>query len=380
MRNLILFISLALLAVGCKKTNESAEQETTQPQYKTEIKYAQGFTIENRDGFKHITLTNPWPGANASFRYVLKDANTALEGEIEVDAVLDVPIDNLVVTSTTHIPSLEMLGEAESLIGFPNLDYISSEKTRGLIAEGKIKELGKNEDLNTEMLIDMNPDVVVTFAVEGSNKTVANIKKMGIPVLYNSDWTETHPLGKAEWIKFFGALYNKEKEADSIFNEIEQNYNQAKALASQTTTRPTVLSGAMFKDIWHLPQGDSWAARFIEDAGGEYLWKDSEGTGSISLNLESVLEKGQHAEFWIGPGSFSSFSQLQEAHTVYTEFDAFKNQQVYSFTTKKGETGGVLYYELAPNRPDIVLKDIIKILHPEVIPDHELYFFSLLEE
>ncbi len=377
MRNLILFISLSLLWVGCKET---VEKETTPVASKTEVKYAQGFTIEQFGTHKIITLTNPWPGADITYRYLLKKNTEAIAGETDVDAVLQVPVKNLVVTSTTHIPSLEMLGEAESLVGFPNLNYISSEITRGLIAEGKIKELGKNEALNTEVLIDMEPDVVVTFAVEGANKTVENIKKMGIPVLYNSDWTETHPLGKAEWIKFFGALFNKEQEADRIFNEIEQNYNEAKILASQATTSPTVLSGAMFKDIWYLPQGDSWAAQFIDDAHGEYLWKDSEGTGSISLNLESVLEKGQHANFWIGPGQFTSLSQMEESHTVYAEFDAFKNKKVYSFTTKKGETGGVLYYELAPNRPDIVLKDIIKILHPELPLDHEPYFFSKLEE
>ncbi|GAB5399908.1 MAG: ABC transporter substrate-binding protein [Aureisphaera sp.] len=377
MQKLSLFLLLILFSTSCK---ENKTQENAPSIAQTEVKYAEGFTIASFDTHKVITLTNPWPGADVSYRYILKNDDSKIEGESNADAVLQLPIDNIVVTSTTHIPSLEMLGEAQSLIGFPNLDYISSENTRALIAAGKVKELGKNEDLNTELLIDMNPDVVVTFAVEGANKTIANIKKTGIPVLYNSDWTETHPLGKAEWIKFFGALFNKEKEADSIFDNIERNYNQAKALAATTTSRPTVLSGAMYKDIWYLPQGDSWAARFIDDAHGEYLWKDSKGTGSISLNLESVLEKGQQANFWIGPGQFSSYSQMEEVHTVYSQFDAFKSNQVYSFTNKKGETGGVLYYELAPNRPDIVLKDIIKILHPEIIPDHELYFFSSLVE
>ncbi len=377
MRNLILFISLAFVAVSCKKTTE---KQTIPVATSIDVTYAEGFTIQTFEDHKIITLTNPWPGADVSYRYLLKEGNSVVEGESEFDAVLNIPIENLVVTSTTHIPSLEMIGEIESLVGFPNLDYISSEKTRGLIDEGKIKELGKNEDLNTEVLIDMEPDAVVTFAVEGANKTVNTIKKTGIPVLYNSDWTETHPLGKAEWIKFFGALFNKEKEADSIFKDIERNYNQAKALAAQSQNRPTVLSGAMFKDVWYLPQGNSWAARFIDDAHGDYLWKETEGTGSLSLNLESVLEKGQEADYWIGPGQFNSLSKMEEAHTVYSEFDAFKNHKVYSFTTKKGETGGVIYYELAPNRPDIVLKDIIKILHPDVIPDHELYFFSLLNE
>ena len=134
----------------------------------------------------------------------------------------------------------------------------------------------------------------------------------------------------------------------------------------------------MYKDVWYVPQGNSWGAEFIADANGDYLWKETRGTGSIALNLESVLERGEHAIFWIGPSYYTNLKQLKEAHSVYQEFDAFKNNQVYSFTNKVGETGGLLYFELAPNRPDIVLKDIIKILHPELLPNHELYFFEKL--
>lgn len=239
--------------------------------------------------------------------------------------------------------------------------------------------MGKNEDLNTEILIDLAPDAVVTFAVEGANKTIPTIEKSGIPVLYNGDWTETHPLGKAEWLKFFGVLFNKEQEANLLFDTIVSQYNEAKYLASLTSQKPTVLSGAMFKDVWYLPQGNSWAAQFIKDAHATYLWEDTEGTGSLSLNLESVLVKGQHADFWIGPSQFFSYEQMIKAHSVYQEFDAFKQKKVYTFTSKKGATGGVIYYELAPNRPDWVLQDLIKILHPELMPDYQFHFFEPLQ-
>jgi iron complex transport system substrate-binding protein len=134
----------------------------------------------------------------------------------------------------------------------------------------------------------------------------------------------------------------------------------------------------MYKDIWYLPQGDSWAAQFIADANGNYIWKDTEGTGSLSLNLEAVLEKGKNAEYWIGPGQFTSLHQLKETHSVYPQFEAYKKGNVFSFTNKQGATGGVLYYELAPNRPDLVLKDIIKILHSDLLPDYKPYFFTKL--
>lgn len=365
--------------MGCKSETLQITPQVSGTGDMVEIRHAKGFEIETFEGFKIITINNPWPDAKETFRYALVEKNAGITIGDGFDAVIQIPVDSIVVTSTTHIPSLEMLEEGDALVGFPNMNYISSEATRKRITEGKITELGKNEHLNTEVLIDLAPDVVVGFAVDGSNSTFDVIKKTGIPVLYNADWTETSPLGKAEWIKFFGALFNKEMKAAEIFNSIEADYEEAKAIAQRSENSPTVLSGAMYKDVWYLPQGDSWAAQFIADANGRYLWNESTGTGSLSLHLESVLEKGQKADFWIGPGQFSTLEQIDEAHSVYGQFDAFKNDRVYSFTTRKGATGGVIYYEVAPNRPDLVLKDMIKILHPDVLPEYELYFFSKLK-
>lgn len=378
MRYLIFFATLLCLTISCKEKVEAPEIATNK-KANNGLAYAEGFTIEVFPTHKVLHVSNPWPGSEKTFKYALVKNKKNFATQYSYDAIIEVPVKNMVVTSTTHIPSLEMLGMETTLVGFPNLDYISSEKTRALISEEKIKELGKNEDLNTEVLLTLEPDVVVGFAVDGNNTTFNTLRQMRIPVMYNGDWTETHPLGKAEWIKFFGALYGKEKEADSIFKSIETTYNEVKHKVASAKTRPTVLSGAMYRDVWYLPQGNSWAAQFIDDANAEYLWEDSEGTGSLSLSIEAVLTKGQNADVWIGPGQFTSLEQMKEMHAAYAGFDAFKNQKVYSFTTKKGATGGVLYYELAPNRPDIVLKDIIKILHPEVLPEHELYFFSPLE-
>ena len=190
---------------------------------------------------------------------------------------------------------------------------------------------------------------------------------------------EISPLGKAEWIKFFGILFDKQKEADSIFSMIETNYLEAKEVAQRSEDRPTILSGAMYRDVWYMPFGNSWAGEFIKDAHGDYIWEESRGSGSLALNIETVLERGQLADIWIGPDKYSSLKSLKEAHPVYSRFKAYTDGQVYSFTSKKGQTGGILYYELGPNRPDIILKDLIKIIHPELLPDHQLYFFSKLE-
>jgi iron complex transport system substrate-binding protein len=97
------------------------------------------------------------------------------------------------------------------------------------------------------------------------------------------------------------------------------------------------------------------------------------------LSFETVLEKAQNADFWIGPGQFSSFEELEKANPNYSYFKAVQAKKVYSFSSKKGKTGGVIYYELASSRPDLVLKDLIKILHPELLPEYDLYFFEQLK-
>lgn len=378
MRNFLFLLLVAGFFQACKNDINQENSEINNTNLKLEINYAKGFTINYLDNYKVLTISNPWPGADKNYSYALVEDLSSFSDRDKYDGVVQIPLRSIVVTSTTHIPSLEMLEVSEKLVGFPNLNYISSEVTRKRIDDGKVTELGKNEDINTEVLIDLSPDVVIGFGVDGTNTTFSTIQKTGIPVVYNGDWTENSPLGKAEWIKFFAAFFNKEELANSIFEKIESDYNKTKQLALEASNTPTVLSGAMYKDVWYLPQGDSWAAQFIEDANGSYLWKESEGSGSIALNLEAVLDQAQMANYWIGPGQFTSLNQMTDHHSVYGQFEAFRQKKVYSFTNNKGTTGGVLYYELAPNRPDLVLKDIVKILHPDLLKDHDLYFFSHL--
>jgi len=214
--------------------------------------------------------------------------------------------------------------------------------------------------------------------MSSNNKMFTNIEKAGIPVLLNGDWLEETPLGRAEWLKFFAVLFEKEKEADSIFNNIEKQYIAAISIAKKARTKPTIVSGVLFNDLWNLPAGESFASQFLKDANTTYLWADSKGKGSLSLNFESVFSKGQHADFWIAPGHYTSLEQLENANQHYTRFDPFKYKKIYSFSIKKGETGGALYYELAPAQPHIVLKDLIKITHPELLTEYKPFFLEQL--
>lgn len=381
MNKVFLFLLVPYL-FSCKQSKKEtiSNSDLSQP---VSIEYAQGFTIEKTSSdITIIKVLSPWSESGDNFTYALvpkKKLSAITLNREEYDAVIGVPVQNMVVTSTTHIPALEALGEADKLIGFPNTEYISSPKTRIRINEGLVQELGNNESLNSEMVIALHPEVVIGFSINHENRAYETIQRSHIPVVYNGDWTEETPLGKAEWIKFFAPFFQKEKQADSIFKSIEYNYNNAKDLAEKAKNRPKVLSGALYKDIWYLPGGKSWASKFIEDANAEYLWNDTSSTGSLSLSLESVIDRAHNADFWISPSQFGSYLSLKEANRHYVQFSAFRNRKIYTYANTKGETGGLLYFELAPNRPDLVLKDLIQIFHPELLPDYIPTFFKPLD-
>ncbi|WP_350292128.1 ABC transporter substrate-binding protein [uncultured Croceitalea sp.] len=377
---LILLLCIAILVLSCaEKKKEIPFSEVIN---KSAVEYASGFSIEHNSEYTVVKVLEPWPGASKAYTYAFipqeKLASITYPKDA-YDAVIAIPIKDFVITSTTHIPAVEALGGLNKVVGFPNTKYISSMPARKLIAERKIKELGTNESLNTEMVLELAPDLIVGFGINNQNSTYEVIQKANIPVVFNGDWNEKTPLGKAEWIKFFGVLLNKEKEADSIFSNIVSEYERVRTLSVKATHRPTVLSGALYKDVWYLPAGESWAAQFLADANVNYLWQESKGTGSLSLSLESVLEKGQNADFWVSPSQFTSYMEMEESNLHYQQFKAFRDKKVFTFSATKGPTGGLLFYELAPQRPDLVLKDMVHIFHPDLLPNHSPYFFTPLQ-
>ena len=371
----LLLVLISFLLLQCK--NEKSA--TTFIFDKNEIQYAKGFTINNYKGYAIVTVKNPWPKSTKNYTYILKKKNGIVPDSLKQNLIISIPIKTIVVTSTTHIPSLEMLNELNSLVGFPHCNYISSDKVRKRIDAGKVKELGNNHDLNTEVLLDLQPNVIVGYGIDNKNPTLDNLQKSGLKVLLNGDWNEETALGKAEWIKFFGALYGKQKQANELFAKIEKEYLKTIAIAKMAKTTPTILTGDMFEDRWYLPKGTSWGSLLLKQANGNYLWHETSGTGSLSLSFETVFEKAKTADIWITSGQFSTLKEMTDSNPHYAKFDAFKNKNVYSFSGKKGKTGGILYYELAPNRPDIVLKDIVKILHPELLIGYKPFFFEKLQ-
>ncbi|WP_313777833.1 ABC transporter substrate-binding protein [Flagellimonas meishanensis] len=349
---------------------------------KKEVAYAKGFTIQKNDSYTVIEVTSAWPGAENTFKYALvpKEKLPFITLPADVyDAIVPTPVEKIVITSTTHIPSLEALGVLHTVVGFPSMDFISSPEARKLVDAGIIKELGTNENINTEIVLELNPDMVMGFGINDANKAYGTIKQSGIPVVYNGDWVEQTPLGKAEWIKFFAPFFQKESEADQTFSKIEKSYQEAKQVAQKAKESPTVLTGGLYKDVWYVAGGKSWMAQFLKDANANYIWADTEQKGSIGLSLEAVLEKGQHADFWLNPSMHITYLDLENANAHHKQFEAFPQRKIYSNAIKKGAKGGLLFYELAPQRPDLVLKDLISILHPGLLPEHEPEFFMPLQ-
>ncbi|WP_019038420.1 ABC transporter substrate-binding protein [Psychroflexus tropicus] len=365
-----------LCFLSCKKAETTSEDKLNVTQ--VPIDYADGFSILEYDGFSKVIVHSPWQDAQEEIEYLLLNKEEPIPEEVSYDEIIELPIKKLVTTSTTHIPSLITLNKINSLVGFPNLDYISSKEARQLIDQGKLKELGTNESLNTEILLSVNPDVVFSFAIEGQNKVLNQIQKSGIPVVYNGDWLEKDVLGKAEWIKFFGAFLGELEAAQKAFKKVEEDYLRLKAIAKKQDHKPSVISGAMYQDRWYLPYGSSWQAQLFEDAHADYIYKNTKGKGSAAFSFEKVLQDAKEADFWISPGSFISYAQMEDSNAHYTEFDAFQKQKIYTMSLTTGETGGVLFYELGPNRPDLILKDLIKIFHPELLQQEGFTFFKPL--
>jgi iron complex transport system substrate-binding protein len=368
-------LTILIFTQSCVNKKETKHTESIT----TELKYAVGFTVYAEGNLKHVIVTHPYPGATEGFHYLLVPQGEPIPPHDGKTLVIHTPIQKMVCTSTTHIPLLDYLGATDALIGFPTTDYISSEKMRKRIDDDLVTDLGVDKGMNIELLFSLKPELVMSYTMTSDLGQSKKIKELGIPVVINAEYLEKHPLGRAEWIKFMALFLDKEKEADSVFTIIEQEYLTTQTLTENISKRPTVLSGIVYGDAWFMPAGKNYAARLLEDAGTQYLWRETESNGFLELSFESVYEKAKEADLWIGVGSFNSLEEIRAAETRYTMFKPFRDKQIYTYNARKGAKGGSEFLELGYLRPDLILKDLVKIAHPELLPDHVLFFHKRLE-
>jgi iron complex transport system substrate-binding protein len=250
---------------------------------------------------------------------------------------------------------------------------------RERIDAGKVQELGKDSGINIELLTVLKPDVVMGYTMSSDYGQFKKIEDLGVPVIINAEYLEKHPLGRAEWIKFMAVFFGKERMADSVFHEIESNYLRIQKIAKETSSRPSVVSGIVYGDAWFLPGGQNYASKILQDAGCQYLWQSDSSHGYLELSFETVYDKAHDADLWIGVATFKSLQEINQADHRYKQFSAFKEKRVYTYDGKKGAKGGSEFLELGYLRPDIILKDLVVIAHPEALPGDTLYFHKRLE-
>lgn len=348
---------------------------------KANFKYSSGLKVEYFKNFKVVTVLNPWRNAKETFQYVLVQCGTPAPKGYEKATTIEVPVKSIVTMSTTHLPLLEQLGLLDKLVGHDDLDAIYLPSVRKLVDAGKLKQVSREGNVNVEVLLDLKPDLVMTFGVgDPQYDNYPKLVEAGLKAALNADYMETSPLGRSEWVKYMSLFFNKEAAAEKVFGDIVSRYDALSIKAKNVVKKPSVMTGSSFKGTWYVSGGDSYFARFLQDAGANYLWSDQKVTGSIPLSFEVVFDKASGADFWLNGSAFwNSLDDLLKDDERNGNFAAFKNQKVYNNNGRVSEKGGNDYFQSGLANPDVVLADIIKILHPDLLPDHKLVYYKQLQ-
>ena len=344
------------------------------------IDYAKNFTLEYKDGYKLLTVLTPWAGATEPIRYALVPAGEADPSSIGDAMIVRTPVESFVSLSTTYLPFLEQIAVLPSLVAVDSGAYIYNPDVQTWLQAGAVAEVGSGAVINVERLVDLNPDLVMTSASGYADyDSHPQLLEAGLKVVINSDYLEQDPLGRAEWGKFIAAFYDKEVEADQLFDQMVARYQQAAALTSGLTERVTVLTNTAYEGTWYMPGGESYIAIFLEDAGADYVFKDSEGSGAQPLDLEVVLDRAKDADYWINVGAMSDLSSLAAMDARYADFKAFQQGNVYTYSKRVNDLGAVDYFESGVAAPDVILMDLIKAFYPDLAQEHEFFYYQALQ-
>ena len=345
------------------------------------VSYAKRLKIEVMNGYSHVSVLNPWQAARDIVQeWYLIRSDEEIPYFIDTLKVIRVPVKKVVCMSTTHLAMLSALGEAGSVVGFSGTRFIFDDTLVQGVTKGEIREVGYEDNLNKELIVKLQPDLVMVYGI-GSESAgyIGKLREMGVRVVYNADYLENDPLGKAEWIRLMGALFCKEELADSIFDRIVTEYNKLRSyISSNTSERPKVLLGLPFRDTWYISPGNSYISALVGDAGGDYLWKDTESSVSMPLGLENVYMKAVTADYWLNTGSARTRGEIATIDERLTRLNCYKTANIFNNNRRTGKEGGNDYWEGGSLNPHIILRDIAAILHPDLFEGHELFYYRRL--
>ena len=378
-------IALCLTSVvfvfGCKPAGTKSDQlSENQFQFSDsslyQPRYARGYRWEpGADGLT-LVLTDPWNPGTVFARYRLLDAGSKSLAKSGVNDIF-IPSERLAVSSTTHAGFLSAIGAGDNLIGCSNPDRLYDSVLYQRYLSGSLSTIGRDLELNMEYLVAQKPSLVMQSGIEGQFNPDPRLGELGIPVLYILEWMESTPLGRAEWIRVFGVITGHLREADSVFNLVEKEYNRLSALGRASEDQPVVFMGNNFKGTWYMPGGLNYLAFLFKDAGMDYPWKDVRQSASLALNFETVVNRVADAPLWVGAPA-DSLSQLLAEEERYTVFRAVREKRVYTLTNRLNNHGGNDYWESGVVRPDRILADLLYIGHPELVPGHSWTYYKPL--
>lgn len=373
MKKITIYLSAAILTVAC---HSRSGQQAGGPVETYEIGYAKGFRVEKHGGYTDIQVRNPWDTTKLLQRYLLVPDSLPLPDDLPKGTLVRTPLKRVVVYSSVHCGIMDVLGLHTELAGVCESRYVAIDFVKKGIADGTIADVGEAFSPNVEKIIDLAPDAIITTPLENTN--YGRVEKIGVPLIEITDYMELTPLGRAEWIRFFSLFFGEETRADSLFNRTVSAYNEVKALAAKAEKRPTVLPEKKTGSAWYVPGGGSFMANLYRDAGAEYPWSDNTTSGSIPMSIENVLERGAHADIWIvkyNHPNDMTYTDLKNEYAGYENFAAFKNRSIFACNTNSAP-----YYEELPIHPEYVLKDLVWVFHPELLPGYESRYFKKMKE
>ena len=333
------------------------------------FKYATQLSVVRYDGYTVVTLKNPWKEGMTLHQYLLVPTSAAadsslftLHSSLPNATVIRTPLSRSMIFSTVHCAMLMDFGKQDCIAGVADLKYIKIPWIQQQVQQGKITDVGDGLSPVVEKIIDQRPDALFLSPFENSGG-YGKLEDIDIPIVECAEYMESTPLGRAEWLRFYGLLFGCEQKADSLFDAIDKNYNQLKTLVTQKN-RPSVLLDNVTGSVWYVPGGKSTIGQMIQDAGGNYPWAADEHSGSVSLPFENVLEKAGETDVWLFRYSSDhdiTYDELRSEHHGYNQFKAFRDKNVYGCNVELSP-----FYEETPFRPDWLLNDFIRILHPEL--------------
>ena len=365
----------AIVVAACGRKSVSLE-DFDKPVYMLE--YASGFDIQGADSKQSVllTVTNPWQGADgiAVQLFIARDGETAPEG---FDGqVLEGDAERIVAMSSTHIAMLDAIGEVDRVVGVSGIDYISNPDIQA--RRDRIGDVGYEGNINYELLLSLDPDLVLLYGVNGASGMEPKLRELGIPFMYVGDYLEESPLGKAEWMVALSEVVGCRSEGEKVFAEIPVRYNALKQrVAENALDAPSVMLNMPYGDSWFMPSAGSYAVRLIEDAGGDYIYKKNTGNASTPVDMEEAYLLASAADLWLNVGMASTLGEVKAACPKFADTRCFRNGYVYNNNACTNAAGGNDYFESAVVHPDLLLRDLVKIFHPELVEEPFVYYKRL---